>query len=335
MKKEIPYFTILFLVFTYTFCHTQNKTSKSELVGHFNFTEHSFARNNELITYYKYHNGTKTKENLVIYIQGSDPSPLFTWTIKNNNVKHYCHLPRDFMQVPENYLFVAIEKIGFEKLTKFEDRTIPATYRQKNSLQNRVFRINEVIHKLSKEHSFEKIVVYGHSEGAPVAAKLATVNSKITHLGFWCGNLLPDFFDFALESRKAFYRGDISVLEAQKQIDETISGFVNEIATDTTNTEGEGYTKLRWWSYAEPPINYLIKIDIPIFMLVSTNDESAPIESSYIAPLEFARLQKKNLTYKVCLECDHGLTVIKGGKRIKKWSSYFKEFINWVQMIEE
>mgnify|MGYP000333017297 FL=1 len=43
-----------------------------------------------------------------------------------------------------------------------------------------------------------KVIVYGHSEGAFVAPKLATVNKRITHLGVWGGSALPDFFDFIL-----------------------------------------------------------------------------------------------------------------------------------------
>lgn len=319
------------LAFLFTLCHSQSKMSKEKLVSHFGFKEYSFVKNDELITYFEYQSKGEKKENLIIYIHGSDPSPLFTWTVKNDTVKYYNHIPRDYKTLSKNYMFVVVEKVGFEKLRRFEDRTIPKVYTQKNSLDNRVFRVSEVINKLTKENNFKSVIVYGHSEGAPVAAKLATVNKRLTHLGYWCGNLLPDFFDFTLESRKAFYRGQISVVDAQKQIEETIAGFVNEIATDTTNTEGDGYTKLRWWSYAEPPINHLLKINIPIFMLVGTNDESAPIESSYLAPLEFARLQKKNLTYKVCLECNHSLSILKEGKKIRKWKYYFTEFINWTK----
>lgn len=51
-------------------------------------------------------------------------------------------------------------------------------------LDNSVLRIDGAINHLVKQHAFERVIVYGHSEGAPIGAKLATVNNSITHLGF-------------------------------------------------------------------------------------------------------------------------------------------------------
>ena len=239
----------------------------------------------------------------------------------------------EFKTLPGNYLFVVIEKVGFEGVIDEDHIPKPEIYQLQNSLDDRVFRANQVIDTLCVRYVFNKVIVYGHSEGAPVAAKLATENKQITHLGFWAGNALPDFFDFALESRKAFYRGEISVKESQKQIDELINTFVHDIATDSVNTEGNGYTNKRWWSYAEPPINHLLKLDIPIFVQVATNDESAPIESSYLIPLEFARLGKTNLSYNVCVGCDHGFNVKnQDGSIQRNWNRIFNQFISWANL---
>jgi pimeloyl-ACP methyl ester carboxylesterase len=208
----------------------------------------------------------------------------------------------------------------------------PKIYQQKNSLHNRVQRASAVIDYLDDAYNFKKVIVYGHSEGAPVAAKLATQNKSITHLGFWAGNVLPDFFDFALEIRKEYYRGTITAKKAQKQIDETLEGFTQHIATDTANVDMEGYTNLRWWSYAEPPLYNLLKLDIPVYVQVATEDESAPIESSYMIPLEFARLKKNNLTYKVCVGCNHSFNIpLKKGKVERKWNEIFANFIQWTE----
>ena len=272
----------------------------------------------------------KKVENLIIYLQGSDPSPQFSYSIKGDEIQRFCWLHGEFKEIPEGYLFVVIEKVGFEHLINEDSIPTPKIYQEKNSLDNRVFRASSVINKLSSENTFKKVIVYGHSEGAPVGAKLATMNKKITHLGFWAGNALPDFYDFTLESRKEYYKGNITVEDAQKQIDELINSFKNEIATDSLNTEGNGYTKKRWWSYAEPPINHLLQLEIPIFVQVATNDESAPIESTYLIPLEFARLGKTNLTYKVCVGCDHGFnSKDEDGKLKRNWKDIFSAFIKW------
>ncbi|MFZ1529391.1 MAG: hypothetical protein WAT19_11595 [Ferruginibacter sp.] len=92
------------------------------------------------------------------------------------------------------------------------------------------------------------------------------------------------------------------------------------------------YTNKRWASYAEPSINHLIKVKIPIYMLVPSKDDNAPIEGAYIVPLEFARLGKKNLTFKVCIGCTHSLIVSKhNGDENNYWNYYFKDFIGWVE----
>ena len=319
-------------ILTTGYLFAQSIPTKQELVSEYGFEQQELSRESEEIVYYIYQQGTAKKTKLVLYLQGSDPSPLFSYQINKEEVKKYCFLRGDFRNLSEEYLFVAIEKIGFEGVIDESNIPKPKIYQEKNSLDNRVFRANEVINHLNSTYQFDKIIVYGHSEGAPVAARLATQNKTVTHLGFWAGNALPDYFDFALEVRKEYYRGNLTPEKAQKQIDEVISGFVEEIAQDTSNVNMEGYTNLRWWSYAAPPINDLLKLDIPVYVQVATEDESAPIESSYLIPLEFARLGKSNLTYKVCVGCDHGFNIKKKqGKIDHKWNEIFLSFMQWTE----
>jgi len=322
---------VLLIVLTiFSSCKAQKIPSKNELVNHFGFIQDSILVDTENIVYYSYRNGDAKIDKLIVYLQGSDPSPQFSYKLKEKKIEKFCWLHGEFKELSENYLFVVVEKVGFEGIIDEDNIPKPEIYQLKNSLDDRVFRVNNVINELYSKYSLNKVIVYGHSEGAPVGAKLATINEKITHLGFWAGNALPDFYDFALESRKEYYKGKVSVEESQKQIDELINSFANEIATDSLNTEGNGYTKKRWWSYAEPPINNLLKLDIPIFVQVATNDESAPIESTYLIPLEFARLGKTNLTYEVCVGCDHGFNSKNNEGNIQKnWNSIFNEFIKW------
>ena len=92
-----------------------------------------------------------------------------------------------------------------------------------------------------------------------------------------------------------------------------------------------GYTNQRWMSYSEPPLYHLLSIDIPVFMQVATDDESAPIDSTYIVPLEFSRLGKSNLSYRVCYGCDHGFRVTsETGEEIGKWPEIFGDMLKWL-----
>jgi len=328
MDRILTTFLVLFLTLG---CRAQNVPSKKEIVEHYGFQQKSIEGNTEEVVFYTYQKSKKAKRKLIVYLQGSDPSPQFSYRITDDKIQKLCWLNGEFKSISEEYLYVVIEKIGFEKAINEDDIPKPKIYQEKNSLENRVSRASSVINHLTANNVFEKVIVYGHSEGAPVGAKLATVNNKITHLGFWAGNALPDFYDFILENRIEFYKGSISDSIAQSRIDKNISGF-KEIVKDSLNTSGNGYTNLRWWSYSEPPINNLLKLDIPIYVQVASLDESAPIESSYLIPLEFARLKKSNLTYKVCVGCDHGFSVTnKEGKIERRWKEVFKDFIEWTE----
>ncbi len=321
---------ILFTLFCLLKMISQETITKDELVEHFGFEQKSISRDGRDIVYYTYQKDNSKKDKLVLYLQGSDPSPLFSYQKDENGFRENCFIKGDYKTLGDEYLYVAIEKIGFEDLIDENNIPTPIIYQKNNSLHNRVHRANEVINHLEEKHHFSKVIVYGHSEGAPVAAKLATQNNKITHLGFWAGNVLPDFFDFMLEARREYYQGKANIQETHQQISQTIEGFVNHIAKDTANFDEEGYTNLRWWSYAEPPINNLIQLDIPLYVQVATEDTNAPIESAYLLPLEFARLKKSNLTFNVCIGCDHSFRRKNKEESMERlWPLIFENFIKW------
>jgi len=317
---------------TFRLGFSQDIPSKEALVAHFGFTQHELAVNNEVIVYYTYGDYTKKTSKMLMYLQGSDPSPQFSYAKGDSEIKKFCWIPGDFKELSDEYLYVVVEKIGFEELIDENNIPKPVTYQKKNSLDNRVSWANAVIKHLVSGYNFEKVIVYGHSEGAPVAAKLGVVNNSITHLGFWAGNALPDFYDFVLEDSKEYYKGTLTDSVAQQRISETISGFVDGVAQNPLDTSEFGYTNLRWWSFAEPPINHLLQLDIPVYVQVASLDESAPIESTYLIPLEFARLKKNNLEYKVCVGCDHGFTLSNtNGKKTAQWKRIFNEFLQWTE----
>ena len=58
-------------------------------------------------------------------------------------------------------------------------------------------------------------------------------------------------------------------------------------------------------------------------MLVGSSDENSPIYGLDYIPLEYLRLGKNNLTYDVCVDCDHfqNRTTVKDGKE-QAWVRY-------------
>ena len=331
MNYKILLISSLLILFTLKVSAQNKIPSEQDVLNKYGFLEYKIPLDNDTITFY-INNSKKLPDKLVLYLQGTSPDPLFSIEKENGIYNSYIWFPSDYKVLDTTYSYVVIGKTGIS--TFLNDKQDYSKYHQSNSLENRVFQADTVINYISQNllKSLQKVIVYGHSEGAPVAAKLATVNKKITHLGFWAGNVLPDFYDFILFERKDAWSGKISEQEAHENILETINSF-QQIANNPKDVQADyknDYTNKRWWSYSEPPLNNLLNINIPIFVQVATNDESAPIESSFILPLEFIRNGKTNLTFEVCIECDHGFQIEKeNGEFVNKWPDVFNKFIDW------
>ena len=333
---ELKFILGIFFIITGVIEVQSQNISKQHVLNRFGFEEHSIITEDDTIFFYTHIKNSVKPKRLVLHLQGTSPDPLFSIEKEKENMVSYRWFPKDYQLLDSSYCYVVIAKTGIEPILKENTRNDIKKYQTFNSLDNRVFRADTVINYISEKlyPNLEKVIVYGHSEGAPVAAKLATVNDKITHLGYWAGNALPDFFDFIIFNTKAIDKGKLSREEAFTNINEILSEFeqIAENKTDVSFESKDDYTNKRWWSYSEPPIYNLLKLEIPIFMQVAGNDKSAPIESTFLVPLEFTRTEKSNLTYKICVECDHGFTIENDeGKTDDKWSEIFVDFIKWTE----
>ncbi|MGC4045453.1 MAG: hypothetical protein QM758_16805 [Armatimonas sp.] len=312
-----------------------------EIIAKHGFREYQIKSGSDWVTFYVHAPGRPPWRNLVLFLSGSTPDPSFSYELKDGKLVSYFWGHKDYEQLPPDYAFAVIAKRGREGAINENapdgETGPPDVYLKKNSLDYRVWQADQTINYCRKNllSASPKIIVYGHSEGAPVAAKLGTVNRSITHLGFWCGNALPDYYEFILMQRKEFYSGKITDAEAQQKIDTLLEDYKTIFAApkDThPHNDSHMYTKKRWSSYAEPPLNHLLRIRIPIFLQVATLDDNAPIETTYIVPLEFTRLGKRNLTYRVGVGWDHSLnSVDAAGKKTSHWNTVFQEFFQWTQ----
>jgi len=199
-------------------------------------------------------------------------------------------------------------------------------------LDYRVKQIDTAINSILENDlsTLKKVIVYGHSEGAAIAATLAKRNSNITNLGFWSGNVLNNFYEFSLFTR-------LSAIQSKQndtQAHASVMGFLDwyqSVIDNPHSTEMDhfGFTNKRWSSYEKAPLDYLLEVDIPIYALFATKDESTPIEASYILPFKFLQHRKSNLSFNVCLDCDHSYQIQSNGKAKSLWNEQFKNFISW------
>jgi hypothetical protein len=184
-----------------------------------------------------------------------------------------------------------------------------STYLESANL-NYFSKINSaVIDYLVKQEWIDnkKIIISGASSGSDIATKVATINKNVSHLACFAGCGLTQMYNFIVDIRKQIRTNEISEKDGQKEIIELYSSF-KDIFDDPTsvNKFWGGHTFKLWHSFfSNPPLNNLLKVNIPIYYSKGTEDVNSCIEGTDIIPLEFIRSKKNNLTYKAWFGCDH------------------------------
>lgn len=308
----------------------------------------------DTINYHIYSKGRiEEKSKILIYFHGSGGNPLFLQTIKTDTIKMFengetknkiqksiflsTSVPFDLDRIPNDYVFVLISKKGVP-FSADNDSYKPSQIFYKNeSLNYRVGQGESVINDITKNliKTPKKLLIIGHSEGSDVVAKLGHKNKKITHIGYWAGGANTQYYDFALFIQKDVQSGKITQTEANKSLDSLFKNIRN-IEKDPNNSEKQwlGNPYRRWAHFTEPSIENLLKIKKPLFVAVAGKDESVPIESSLLIPIEFLRNKKENLTFKIYADYNHSFAKPPQNEK-EDWSwefmKVFDDFMRWVE----
>ncbi|PTY37070.1 hypothetical protein BGP77_07255 [Saccharospirillum sp. MSK14-1] len=304
-----------------------------QALAQFGFSETTLTVDDHELTYY-YSARTDRPRNLVLFIQGTDPFPLFFYELTDSGPNFFTAFPDDAAHLSDDYAYVVVAKPALSGIRQWQHFEVPQAYHDANYRQRRISDIRAVITHLKRRRLSEggDIVVYGHSEGAQVGASLARVDSRITHLGFWSGNVLNNFYEFALFERLAALNGQQSDTQAHQNIMGLLEWY-RSVVDDPQSTEVDewGYTNRRWASYRHAPIDDLLALDIPIYAQFASEDDSTPIETAYLLPVQFITAGKDNLNFQVCLGCDHSYQEVIDGDLRDHWSEIFEDFVDWVE----
>ncbi len=340
---------ILILLFLFPILTVGQYKPKIEAYQH-----KSIIMSNDTIHYHIYSKGkVEDKKKILIFFQGSGGNPLFSISVKIDSLKvvengetknktqkirMVCSsVPFDLDRIPNDYIFVLISKKGVPFLTEKENYEPSTTFLENESLDYRVWQGNEVIKEITKKliTNPRKVVIIGHSEGSDVVAKLGHINNNVTHIGFWAGGGNTQYYDFALSIQKKVQNGIITQTEAIKSLD-SLFAKIKAIENEPNNNEKQwlGHSYRRWAQFSEPLIDNLLKIKKPIFVAVAGKDESVPVESSLLIPIEFIRHKRDNLTFKIYPDYNHSFAIAPKNKN-EDWSfefmNVFEDFMQWVE----
>jgi predicted esterase len=288
--------------------------------------------------------GIDSTKPLLLALDGSGHYALATLVNLKKGKMVFNTFDRDILQLADRFHVVIMSKPGVPfcdtvsidaasaNFNEVAEKLPPSDeYTKKASLNWRSEAASEVINYLCKNIPVnkQKIIAYGYSEGGQVVPRLAAINKNITHCASIVGGGLNQLFDWITKERVAAAKGEISLREAQRRIDSLMTVFADIYRHPTaTDKEWEGHSYLRWGSYATViPLESLTKLTIPIFMAVGSNDVNSPVYGLDYVPLEFLRLGKQNLTYKV-YPTDHFFNEVIHNEGKEEVISHKKEMIN-------
>lgn len=327
MRKIV--FGILLFFFQWGF--SQNTPSYKH------FKHHSIFKKNDTINYYVYsQEETNSTTGILLFIHGSGAFPMFNVTKEKKTTSVVSTIPFELEKLPKDYAFIVVAKKCVPFVTINQEYHPSKCFYENESLDYRVWQYDQVINDLSKKIKNPKnTIAIGHSEGSDVVAKLGTVNKKLTHVGFWSGSGNSQYNDFALMIRKDASEKKIDEKLAAMKLDSLYEKLTDiEAHPNDINKFWMNNTYKRWHKFSEPAVENLLKINIPVFVAIGTQDQAVPIESSLIIKSEFIRKHKKNLTYRIYPDYDHGFETVPSNPDEEPqdmWMSVFSEFMDWVK----
>ncbi len=177
-----------------------------------------------------------------------------------------------------------------------------------------------------------QVTLMGISAGGRIVTKLAGEYEKATKLVCVVSGGLNQFYSSIINRRMDAAMGNMTHQEAQTAIDSLFAVY-EKIYQEPQNINKSyyGHPYKRWGSFcSDIPLNHLVELDIPILFVNGSTDRSTPVLQTDYIKLEFLRLRKTNLTYKVFPGCDHTFyeAVLKDGK--EEHVSHRKEAFDFV-----
>lgn len=188
---------------------------------------------------------------------------------------------------------------------KENNHSYPPKYTDNNYRGKYVDRLELVIDYLNKQKWVDKenMIVIGHSQGAGIAAELASRNSSIKALGFLSGNPLGRITQFIWEVKVAALKGEITQEKKKERLAEIYDFWrlSNEIINQPSKRGEDSPRNIVGFSASV--VNKLTQLTIPVFIGYGTEDPAAWYCD--FLPIEFIHSKKKNYLIKPYIGLNH------------------------------
>lgn len=174
----------------------------------------------------------------------------------------------------------------------------PAQFYSRDNVEYYVGRAKEVIKHLKKQPWVQKgkLVAAGHSAGSTVVAKLALECKDVTHLIYSGGNPFGRMASMISQARAYDDATGTGAEKSFKYWEDTVQD-----PTSVASQGGDAYKTT--YSFSVTPVNYLMKLQIPVLVTYGTKDHGVTF-NDYLR-LETIRTGKKNFTFKPYIGVEH------------------------------
>lgn len=239
----------------------------------------------------------------------------------------------------EQFHVASIEKRGIEFAETPKDRggaqEASEEYQKHATLEGRISDIRLLIDTLVQEDNIDptKILLVGHSEGADVAAAVAGIDSRVTHVAFLSGGGAFQFFDFFISHRRTLTQENKSSEEIEEAM-EQLEQKIREIMSEPNNTKKFwlGHSYRRWASFAaHSPAESLVKSKAKLFVAHGTADRSVPIESFDYLIARLAARNRKQVSIHRFPNRDHSFIVQGTEPGYEGFMEVVDMIINWAK----
>ena len=272
---------------------------------------------------------------LFLFCQGSGPQPLIisegkqyygTFPFTTDTLLNKFHVA--IISKPYIDLIIERENLNRDYFYLDKNNLVPKKYAERNNLTYYVGRNIAVIRFLEKKNYIlrEKLIIAGHSEGATIASKLASINSKITHLIYSGGNPFGRITTMIGQFRK--------IETDSLPYAESRFSLWSRVLKDSNSLDfSDGDTNKSLYEFSKPPIEYLQKLKIPVYVTYGSLDWCAPFNDYF--RIKTITENRINFTFKAYVGTEHNFFPLKANGEtnfeVYNWNKVVYDWIDWIE----
>lgn len=276
---------------------------------------------------------------LFFYVQGSLPQPLIKYdekgmygvfTFPTDSLTQTYHLV--IVSKPYIPVLADVKTLGRNYTYRDAGGMVPMAYNERNNLDYYVSRNLYIIRFLQKQPwvSRKELVLAGHSEGSTICAKMASVSPEVTQLIYSGGNPLGRINSIIQQTRR--HETDSTSHLTDEQFD-----YWEQVVLHPETIHPEGDSHKATFSFSIPPIDYLLKLSIPVLVTFGTKDESAPF-NDYLHT-EVIRRKRRNFTFLAYAGTEHNFFPVRADGTIDysvyNWDKVGGDWRKWLRSVRK